>query len=121
MFPGSVILRADKMHLQSVLNNWFGNSKQNWKLIFRASNHNFSASNFHNICDGVAPLFVIGLGQRGEISGGFTDVPWVKPNRQGGFIHSEKSFLFTLNPNGSDAPVKYEILKKPYAICYHPE
>lgn len=120
MFPGSQILKKDKMHLQSVLNNWYG-AKQNWKLIYRASNHGFSASSFHTICDNIAPLFVIALGHRGEISGGFTDVAWTPSLRTGTYIASEKAFLFTLNPNGTDAPLKFDIQKKPYAICYHPE
>lgn len=63
-------------------------------------------------------MYVVALGQRGMISGGFTDVAWTQSNRNGTYIHSEKAFLFTLNPN---APVKFDILKKPYAICYHPE
>lgn len=121
MFPGSQILKNDKMHLQSVLNNWFGSPKQSWKLIYRASQHAFSAASFHKICDGIAPLFVVALGHRGEISGGFTDVAWTQSNRNGSYIHSEKAFLFTLNPNGTDAPLRFDILKKPYAICYHPE
>lgn len=121
MFPGSQILKNDKMHLQSVLNNWFGVPKQNWKLIFRASSHGFSATSFHSTCDGIAPLFIVCLGQRGEISGGFTDVAWTKSNRVGTYIQSEKAFLFALNPNLTDGPVKFDILKKSYAICYHPE
>lgn len=121
MFPGSQILKNDKMHLQSVLNNWFGVPKQNWKLIYRASSHGFSATSFHSICDGIAPLFVVALGHRGEISGGFTDVAWTQSNRKGTYIQSEKAFLFALNPNGTEAPVKFDIIKKPYAICYHPE
>uniref|UniRef100_A0A1B0GLH5 BACK domain-containing protein n=1 Tax=Lutzomyia longipalpis TaxID=7200 RepID=A0A1B0GLH5_LUTLO len=46
LFPGSVILKSDKLHLQSVLNGWFGAPKQMWKLAFRASAHGFSAVPF---------------------------------------------------------------------------
>lgn len=59
-------------------------------------------------------------GSHGEISGGFTDVAWAKTNRKGGYIHSENAFLFALNPNNEN-PIKYDVYKKPYAICYHPE
>ncbi|XP_037936572.1 uncharacterized protein LOC119670399 [Teleopsis dalmanni] len=121
MFPGSQILRNDKMHLQGVLNGWYGSPKQTWRLVYRASTHGFSSSAFHHFCDGVAPCFVIGIGSRGEISGGFTDVAWAKTNRKGGYIHSERAFLFALNPSGDDTPIKFEIIKKPYAICYHPD
>lgn len=60
-------------------------------------------------------------GSRGELSGGYTDVAWAKTSRKGGYIHSERAFLFALNPAGGDPPVKFDIIKKPYAICYHPE
>lgn len=120
MFPGSSILKNDKLHLQTTLNAWYGVAKQNWRLVFRASANGFSASAFHRYCDGVAPVFVIAQSARGEISGGFSDVPWAKTNRKGGYIHSERSFLFTLY-NEQEPPTKYDIIKKPYAICYHPE
>ncbi|XP_055371995.1 uncharacterized protein LOC129605978 [Condylostylus longicornis] len=120
MFPGSVILKKDKLHLQGVLNGWYGVPKQSWRLIFRASTHGFNATSFHRHCDGIFPCFVIAIGTHGEISGGFTDVPWGKTNRKGGYIHSDRAFLFTLNSN-NESPCKFDIIKKPYAICYHPD
>lgn len=120
LFPGSSILKNDKLHLQTTLNAWYGVPKQNWRLVFRASANAFSASSFHRYCDGVAPVFVIAQSVRGEISGGFTDVPWAKTNRKGGYIHSERSFLFTLYSE-QEPSTKFDIIKKPYAICYHPE
>ena len=120
MFPGSCILKNDKLHFQGTLNGWYGVPKQNWRLVFRASTHGFSAAAFHRYCDGVAPAFVIALGASCEISGGFTDVPWAKTSRKGGYIHSERSFLFSLC-SATEPPTKYDIVKKPYAICYHPE
>ncbi|KAM7357660.1 uncharacterized protein ACRADG_002930 isoform 1-T3 [Cochliomyia hominivorax] len=121
MFPGSQILRNDKLHLQSVLNNWYGCSKQSWRLLYRASTHGFSSTAFHRYCDGVAPCFVICLGSHGEISGGFTDVAWAKTSRKGVYIHSERAFLFALNAGVAESPLKFDIVKKPYAICYHPD
>lgn len=120
LFPGSSILKNDKLHLQSALNGWYGVPKQTWRLVFRASTHGFSAAAFHRQCDGVSPTFVIATGSKGEISGGFSDVAWAKTSRKGGYIHSENAFLFTLNGN-NEPPVKYEVIKKPYAICYHPD
>lgn len=120
MFHASNILKNDKLQLQGTLNAWYGAPKQNWRLVFRASTHGFSAGAFHRYCDGVAPVYVIAQGSGGEISGGFSDVAWAKTNRKGGYIHSERSFLFALC-TGNEPPTKYDIIKKPYAICYHPE
>lgn len=120
LFPGSAILKNDKLHLQTTLNAWYGVPKQNWRLIFRASANAFSAAAFHRFCDGIAPVFVIAQAVNGYISGGFTDVPWAKTNRKGGYIHSDRSFLFSLSTE-QVPPTKFDIVKKPYAICYHPE
>lgn len=120
LFPGSAFLKNDKLHLQTKLNAWYGSPKQSWRLLFRASANSFSAAAFHRCCDGVAPVFVIAQSSNGDISGGFTDVPWAKTNRKGGYIHSERSFLFSLCTE-QESPTKYDIVKKPYAICYHAE
>lgn len=120
MFAGSIILKNERINFQGTLNTWYGVAKQNWRLVFRASTHGFSAAAFHRFCDGVAPVYVIAQGSGGEISGGFSDVAWAKTNRKGGYIHSERSFLFALC-TGNEPPTKYDIVKKPYAICYHPE
>lgn len=79
MFPGSGILKNDKLHLQSVMNGWlvksykcqkyliycffcrYGVPKQTWRLIYKASTHGYSAAAFHSRCDGVAPTFVVAL------------------------------------------------------------
>lgn len=61
LFPGSNILRNDKMHLQTTLNNWYGNPKQTWRLVYRASTHGYTAAAFHRLCDGIAPLMVVVL------------------------------------------------------------
>uniref|UniRef100_A0A1A9WRK8 TLDc domain-containing protein n=1 Tax=Glossina brevipalpis TaxID=37001 RepID=A0A1A9WRK8_9MUSC len=121
MFPGSQILKNDKLHLQGVLNNWYGVTKQIWRLLYRASTHGFSPTAFHRYCDGVAPCFVICLGLHSEISGGFTDVAWSKTSRKGVYIHSERAFLFTISNKISETPLKFDVVKKPYAICYHPD
>jgi len=122
LYPGSNILRNDKMHLQATLNGWYGNPKQPWRLIYRASIHGFTAAAFHRHCDGIAPLMVIALGSRGEVSGGFTDVAFTKTNRKGGYIQSERAFLFMLSsPQSNFQIAKFDIVKKPYSICYHKE
>lgn len=61
LFPGSLILNQDKSHFQRVLNAWFGQQKQTWRLIYRASSHGYSSAAFHRHCDGIAPTFVIVL------------------------------------------------------------
>ncbi|XP_046397700.1 kelch-like protein diablo [Ischnura elegans] len=121
LFPGSQILVQEKASYQRILNNWFGVPKQGWRLVYRASTQGYSAEAFHRHCDGISPTYVICVGARGEICGGFSDVPWGKTTPKGHYVSSEKAFLFTL-VNGLDIPpTKYSIVKKMFAICYHPD
>lgn len=120
LYPGSNILRNDKMHLQTTLNSWFGNPKQQWRIIYRASAQGFTAASFHRHCDGIAPLMIVIQGVRGEVSGGFTDAAFTKGTRKGGYISSERSFLFSIHsPQPNFQVTKYDVIKKPYSICYH--
>lgn len=61
LFPGSIILGHEKSHYQRILNAWYGNTKQTWRLVFRASSHGYSASSFHRYCDGISPTYVVVL------------------------------------------------------------
>uniref|UniRef100_A0A146KZ69 BTB/POZ domain-containing protein 19 n=3 Tax=Lygus hesperus TaxID=30085 RepID=A0A146KZ69_LYGHE len=121
LFPGSQILVNDKCCYQRVLNQWYGQPKQVWRLVYRASSHGYSAESFHRNCDGVAPTFVIVRGTCGEICGGMSDVPWGKTNLKGHYVPSERAFLFTLSNNQDQPPIKFDIVKKPFGICYHPD
>jgi len=120
-FPGSQILGKDKAAYQRTLNNWYGSPKQVWRLVYRASSHGYAAEAFHRHCDGVSPTYVIVLGAVGGICGGFSDVPWGKPNTKGHYVSSDKAFLFSLSSFHGPSPVKFDIQKKPFAICYHPD
>lgn len=121
LFAGSQILVNEKTSLQRILNSWYGVTKQMWRLIYRASTHGYSAEAFHRHCDGIAPTFTIVLGQNGEICGGFSDVPWGKATMKGQYISSDKAFLFTLVNNQDIEPTKFPVIKKMFAICYHPD
>ncbi|KAB7503220.1 BTB/POZ domain-containing protein 9 [Armadillidium nasatum] len=121
LFSGSQLLANDKTSLQRILNNWYGVGKQIWRLVYRASTHGYSADAFHRHCDGIAPTYVIVMGQHGEVCGGFSDVPWAKTSFKGKYVASEKAFLFTLVNDQDLPPTKFPVVKKMFAICYHPD
>jgi len=60
-------------------------------------------------------------GVNGWLCGGYSDVPWGKSHTKGAYMVSDKSFLFSLSTTQDTPPIKYDIVKKPYAICYHQE
>ncbi|XP_064466201.1 uncharacterized protein LOC135377597 [Ornithodoros turicata] len=121
LFQGSQLLIGHKLRLQQVVNAWYGSPKQVWRLLYRASNHGYSAESFHHHCDGHSPTFVFVLGAQGQLCGGFSDVPWGKTGGRGRYIASEKAFLFTLINNADVPPTKFDIVKKMFAISHHPE
>ncbi len=56
------------------------NDKFSSKLLFRASEHNFSAAEFHKHCDGFENTLVIAKTQSDKVIGGFTPNKWYSPD-----------------------------------------
>lgn len=48
----------------------------NLKLIFRASNHNFSVKEFHEICDAYEDTLTLCLTEDNKVIGGYTPLSW---------------------------------------------
>ena len=48
----------------------------NATLLYRASEHNFSVKEFHQLCDGETNTLVLAKTEFGKIIGGFTSIPW---------------------------------------------
>ena len=57
------------------LRKWL-ESDSNWKLLYRASEHKYSASLFHKYCDDKGPTLVIIKSREGWIFGGYTTQSW---------------------------------------------
>jgi len=121
LFAGSQILVNDHACLQRQLAAWAGAPKTPWRLLYRASTHGFSADAFHRNCDSIAPTYTIVLGALGELCGGYSDVAWTRSQVAGKYAASERAFLFSL-VNPQDAPpTRFPVVKKMFAICYHPD
>lgn len=122
MFANSKLLVNDTAKLETTLNEWLGVPKQNWKLLFRASEHGFSSKAFHKHCDGVEPTYVLVLGTKGYLSGGYSHQAWTSGiNGSGRFKACSKAFLFRLQcpDRNVSCPVRYEIKKKIFAYGHH--
>jgi hypothetical protein len=121
---GSTILASiDSAQLSytSVLNCWFGNPHQAWTVVFRASEHNFQASAFHQHCDGAGPSYTLVKSDTGYVCGGFTNIPWSRPTGKGRYIASDHSFLFSLYNPHRRQPRQFSIKKKLFAVSHHPD
>ena len=63
-------------------------------LLYRASEHNFSASKFHKICDGKGPTLTIIRSTSKTLFGGYASKSWFSGNR---YETASDSFLFSLD------------------------
>ncbi len=64
---------VDKQY-DGYLREWSGDYK--WKLLYRASEHNYSAKSFHECCNDKGPTLVIIKSSGGWIFGGYTTQSW---------------------------------------------
>ena len=56
------------------LREWCGDCK--WKLLYRSSEHGYSAKSFHQYCDNKGPTLVVIKSSEGWIFGGYTTQSW---------------------------------------------
>ncbi len=59
----------------SKLREWLGDDYK-WKLIYRASEHGYTAESFHEYCDDKGPTLIVIKSSGGWIFGGYTTQLW---------------------------------------------
>ena len=67
----------------SYLKEWVCDYK--WKLLYRSSEHDYTAKSFHEYCDDKGPTLIVVKSNEGWIFGGYTTQSWkgVNPNQLG--------------------------------------
>ena len=61
------------------LREWCGDYK--WKLLYRASEHEYSGDVFHECCDDKGPTLIVIKSTEGWIFGGYTTKSWRSSSR----------------------------------------
>ena len=56
------------------LREWAGDYK--WKLLYRASEHDYTAESFHEYCDDKGPTLIMIKSSKGWLFGGYTTQSW---------------------------------------------
>ena len=56
------------------LREWIGDYK--WKLLYRASEHEYTAKSFHEYCDDEGPTLIVVKSSGGWVFGGYTTQSW---------------------------------------------
>ncbi|KAK8795560.1 hypothetical protein WA158_000217 [Blastocystis sp. Blastoise] len=115
-FPYTRVLTSKSMEISLI--NWLGKEKK-WKLLFRASEHEYKASEFHKYCDNKYPTVTIikhiGHDNKINIFGGYTTQYW-ESRSENYHKYDCGSFLFTLSNEHDIPPTKYDVLKPTSAL-----
>ena len=106
----SLILNKDQV--KDLINLCGFTDKQKWKLLYRASNHGFSAANFHSKCDGQSNTLTIIRTTLGYVFGGFTTKPW---SQIGSHVNDPAAFIFSLI-NSQGTQKKFDCQDPEHAI-----
>ena len=77
------------------IKNCLSNPKQ-LKLLFKASQHQFSAAKFHQLCDGIPNLLVLVKTEFGKVIGGFNSMGWKDSSGQWAADTGKKCFIFSV-------------------------
>ncbi len=119
-------LPKERIHIQEYQKyiwKWIGNERL--KLIYKASEHNYTAESFHEYCDDQGPTLVVIRSIDGWIFGGFTTQSWKATGMLFSFIdnvieqykYDVDAFIFTLKNPHSTLPTHFKIKSpKEYAI-----
>jgi hypothetical protein len=92
--------------IENGVKNKLGKKIKKYNLLFRASENNYRAANFHTKCDGRNNTLTIVETKNGRIFGGFTDASWNQNNSNyssgsNGFIFSLDNYDIYYNSNSS--------------------
>ncbi len=93
-----------------------GFKNKSLSLLWRGSRDGFDANVFHSLCDGKENTVTVIKNTNGFIFGGFTSIPWSRPNS--GILKTDSTaFLFSLtNPSNNSLILKVEL---PENAVYH--
>ena len=102
--------------MEETLIQWVGESSiySNWCLLYRASEHKFSISKFHEKCKNHAQTLTI-IKSGNSVFGGFAPVPW-NAKSEAGYVATTGSFLFSLKNPFNDPPAVFTAKNTEYAM-----
>ncbi len=91
----SKIIDSKNVEQDKFISKCLGKNKQ-LQLLFRASEHQFSAAKFHELCDGIPNLLVLVKTEFGKVVGGFNSMGWKDGSGQWAADTGKKCFIFSV-------------------------
>ena len=98
-YPDTVFKKSKLFNEKQIeiIQNWISPKKYfKCKLIYDAKENGDKVSTYHSLCDNKGPTLTIFTTSDNLTLGGYLSVSF---NENSGWIHDEKAFLFSLNPN----------------------
>ena len=84
------------------------------RILYKASDNEYSAAKFHQLCDGKGPSITIIKSNFGNIFGGYTSKKWPSINAKENYVKDDKAFLFLIRSNDtiqqSQCPQSFDII-----------
>eukprot|EP01084_Bolivina_argentea_P103946 186168_1 len=89
-----------------------------FNLLYRASENEYLANKFHELCDGYGPTITIIKSNYGHIFGGYTIKKWTSNT---GYVKDENAFLFLIRSSDSSqkCPILFELTGDPEWAVRH--
>ena len=88
-----------------------------FKLLYRGSEHKYSAKKFHELCDGHGPTICFIKSNFVNIFGGYSSIKW---SSDGGWHKDENAFLFLIRSDNElqqqQCPVILDCVEPQYAV-----
>jgi len=89
---------------------------KNLHLLYRASEHEYSAKEFHKKCDGIVSTLTLVETEYGNVIGGYTPLAWNSTQKHWAADKTLASFIFSV-----DLREKFNLNLAQFAIASNPE
>ncbi|CAF1464475.1 unnamed protein product [Adineta steineri] len=89
-----------QMEHSKKLNEFYGNTNQQWELIYKATRDGFTGNAFHSCCDNKGPTMTIIHSNNNYLFGGYTSISWTSNSSENNdtkafFIYFDKSSQYS--------------------------
>ena len=111
LIPSNLLSLREDFNFFETLKLKLPNIKK-FNLLYRGSEHNFSAKDFHSLCDDKGATLTIIASNHGNIFGGYTSKSW---KSAAGFVKDKQAFLFLIKSHtekiNKQCPLFFDIKK----------
>ncbi|CAF1057647.1 unnamed protein product [Adineta steineri] len=114
---GGTLLCAD---YQMRLNDFYGNARQKWELIYKGTKDGFRGEDFHRCSDDKGPtMTIIQTKNNNYLFGGYVKISWGCDNK---YKRDSTAFLFTLANAYAIQPTKFsKKFNGTFSVCHDDE